>query len=188
MPVASGRSPVKKARAKDPRVSIPTAGPGFRGGTTAPHPLPSVVLVRTLTAFLAAPPVLLAVWAGGAWFLLGLAIIVGAALREFYGLARRTGAIVVAPVGFFLAGSLLLLSPGAELLLVSLGDISDAGAFRSSVIEILNSSAGQRELVLTLTVVAPLVALLFRREASRDRLTGWAVTVLGAWYVTWLLG
>ena len=188
MPVASGRSPVKKARAKDPRVSIPTAGPGFRGGTTAPHPLPSVVLVRTLTAFLAAPPVLLAVWAGGAWFLLGLAIIVGAALREFYGLARRTGAIVVAPVGFFLAGSLLLLSPGAELLLVSLGDISDAGAFRSSVIEVLNSSAGQRELVLTLTVVAPLVALLFRREASRDRLTGWAVTVLGAWYVTWLLG
>ncbi|NBX47259.1 MAG: hypothetical protein EBT22_08745, partial [Chloroflexi bacterium] len=105
----SGRSTVKKARSKAPRGSISNAGTGFRGGTLVPHPVQSVILTRTLTAFLAAPPVLLAVWVGGAWFLLGLTVIVGAALREFYGLARRTGAIVVAPVGFFLAGSLLLL-------------------------------------------------------------------------------
>lgn len=189
--VAPGRSPVKNARVKIPRGSfsaVAPVAPVASGSPASTLPVRRVVLERTLTAFLAAPPVLLAVWAGGAWFLLGLAIIVGAGLHEFYGLARRTGAIVVAPVGFFLAGSLLLLSPGAELLLVSLGDIADAGAFRSSVIEILNSSASKRELVLTVTVVAPLVALLFHREASRDRLTGWAVTVLGAWYVTWLLG
>ncbi len=188
MAVAAGWSPVKKVRVRGPGDSLATARPVVSGDAAPKQPVQRVVLLRTLTAVLAAPPVLLAVWAGGVWFLIGLAIIVGAALREFYGLARSTGAVVVAPVGFFLAGSLLLLSPGAELLLVSLGDITEAGAFRSSVIEVLNSSSSNRELVLTLTVVAPLVALLFHREASRDRLTGWAVTVLGAWYVAWLLG
>jgi CDP-diglyceride synthetase len=119
---------------------------------------------------------------------LGIAVFIAAGLREFYGLARRTGAVVVAPTGYALAAILLFLSPGARLLADGLGGIENAGPVRAWVIGILEAGANRWEIAVTLTIVAPLVSLLFKRQASRDRLTGWTVTVVGAWYVTWLLG
>ena len=144
--------------------------------------------VRSLTALIAGPPVLAVILAGGAWLLLGLAAFIAAGLHEFYGLARRTGAVVVAPTGYVLAGVLLFLSPGAKLLAEGLGEIENAGPVRAWVINTLEAGANRWEIAVTLTIVAPLVSLLFNRQTSRDRLTGWTVTVVGAWYVTWLLG
>lgn len=144
--------------------------------------------VRSLTALIAGPPVLAVILAGGAWLLLGLAAFIAAGLHEFYALARRTGAVVVAPTGYVLAGILLFLSPGAKLLAQGLGEIENAGPVRAWVIGTLEAGANRWEIAVTLTVVAPLVSLLFNRQTSRDRLTGWTVTVVGAWYVTWLLG
>ena len=156
--------------------------------TRAPDTARRATRVRTVTAVLAAIPVIAAVIAGGGWFLLGLSAFIAAGLFEFYALARRTGAVVVAPLGYVLAGALLFLSPGAKLLVTSLGAVENAGPVRAWLIDVLDAGASKWEIALTLTVVAPLVALLFRREASRDRLNGWTVTVVGAWYVTWLLG
>lgn len=144
--------------------------------------------VRSMTALLAGPPVIWVILAGGAWLFVGLAAFIAAGLHEFYALARRTGAVVVAPTGYVLAGILLFLSPGARLLADGLGEIDNAGPFRAWVIGVLEAGANRWEIAVTLTIVAPLVALLFNRQTSRDRLTGWTVTVVGAWYVTWLLG
>ena len=52
-----------------------------------------VLLRRVAGSLVIAPPVLLGVYAGGAWFLLGTAIVTFLALREFYSrlvtMARR---------------------------------------------------------------------------------------------------
>jgi phosphatidate cytidylyltransferase len=132
--------------------------------------------------------VLAAILAGGAWLLLALAAFIAAGLHEFYGLARRTGAVVVAPIGYALAGIVLFLSPGAKLLADELGAIENAVPFKSWVIDTLEAGANRWEIAVTLTIMAPLISLLFDRRTSRDRLTGWTVTVVGAWYLTWLLG
>lgn len=183
--ILSGRSLVKRS---------PTTGPSTEGGppTAAfvikPTGRRRSLAVRSATALLAGPPVIAVILAGGGWLLLGLAVFIAAGLREFYGLARRTGAVVVAPTGYALAAILLFLSPGARLLADGLGGIENAGPVRAWVIGILEAGANRWEIAVTLTIVAPLVSLLFKRQASRDRLTGWTVTVVGAWYVTWLLG
>lgn len=165
---------------------VPTS-PESRAGSDSVR-RPRSLALRSLTAIIAGPPVLAVILAGGGWLLIGLAAFIAAGLHEFYGLARRTGAVVVAPTGYVLAGILLFLSPGAKLLADGLGAIENAGPVRTWVIETLEAGANRWEIAVTLTIVAPLVSLLFNRRTSRDRLTGWTVTVVGAWYVTWLLG
>lgn len=189
-----GRTALPIAREGGPGKRAPSTGAGTNAGTWTVVPTTSTtgrrrsLAVRTVTALLAGPPVIAVILAGGAWLLLGLAVFIAAGLHEFYSLARRTGAVVVAPTGYVLAGILLFLSPGARLLAVGLGGIENAGPVRAWVVGMLEAGANRWEIAVTLTIVAPLVSLLFKRQTSRDRLTGWTVTVVGAWYVTWLLG
>ena len=193
------RAPAPKgARRQAPRAAALEVGAGseqprlafqtMAGADDARRARRRTLAVRSLTALIAGPPVLAVILAGGAWLVLGLAAFIAAGLHEFYGLARRTGAVVVAPTGYVLAGVLLFLSPGAKLLAEGLGEIENAGPVRAWVINTLEAGANRWEIAVTLTIVAPLVSLLFNRQTSRDRLTGWTVTVVGAWYVTWLLG
>src|SRR5436190_13444347 len=91
---------------------------------TRPRRRASVLLRRVVASFVIAPPVLLGVYAGGAWFLLGTTIVTFLALREFYALSARPGARLVQPLGFLLAFGVLLANGGRDLVIGALGDPS----------------------------------------------------------------
>ena len=162
---------------------------------TAPSRSRTSVLVRRVAAALViAPPVLLGVYAGGAWFLLGTALVTFLALREFYSLSARPGARLVQPLGFLLAFGILLANGGRDLVIGGLG-----GPQAIPGAELLarwlepDRFAYLARFSVTAAVILPLVALLFERRGDppervmRGRLVGWALTLAGTLYVAWLM-
>ncbi len=169
-------APLGRAKAAAP---APAARPRRRSG---------VLLRRILASFVIAPPVLLGVYAGGAWFLLGTAIVTFLALREFYALSARPGARLVQPLGFLLAFGVLLANGGRDLVGGALGGPSAIPAAQT----IAGWLAPDRfayfaRFSVAAAVILPLVALLFERRDLRGRLVGWALTLAGTLYVAWLM-
>jgi phosphatidate cytidylyltransferase len=146
---------------------------------------------RVFASFVIAPPVLLGVYAGGAWFLLGTTVVTYLALREFYALSARPGARLVQPLGWVLAFGVLLANGGRDLLIGALGGPS-AVSIGPAARLIAGWLAPDRFAYLArfsvaAAVILPLIALLFERRDLRGRLVGWALTVAGTLYVAWLM-
>jgi phosphatidate cytidylyltransferase len=147
-----------------------------------------VLLRRVVAAFVIAPPVLLGVYAGGAWFVLGVAIPTVLALREFYALSVRPGARVVEPLGFLLAFGVLLANGGRDLIISGLtvpSSLPGANAIAGFLQP--DRFAYFARFSVAAAVILPLVALLFERHDTRGRLVGWALTLAGTLYVAWLM-
>lgn len=150
-----------------------------------------VLLRRVLAALAIAPPVLVGVYAGGGWFLLGTTLITFLALREFYSLSSRPGARLVQPIGFLLALELLVANGGRDLVSGSMPLatlVASSPAF--SVLETFlrpDRFAYFARFSVAAAVILPLVALLFERVDLRGRLVGWALTLAGTLYVAWLI-
>jgi phosphatidate cytidylyltransferase len=160
-------------------------------GETQPRRRAGVLLRRVVASFVIAPPVLLGVYAGGAWFLLGTTIVTYLALREFYALSARPGARLVQPLGFLLAFGVLLANGGRDLVIGALGDPSAIAAIPGAHL-VAGWLAPDRFAYLarfsvTAAVILPLVALLFERRDTHGRLVGWALTLAGTLYVAWLI-
>jgi phosphatidate cytidylyltransferase len=145
-----------------------------------------------------APPVLLGVYAGGVWFLLGTALVTYLALREFYALSARPGhrwrGRLLQPLGFLLAFVLLLANGGRDLVIGSVAGRlpSVPGYWRTAgpALEALlqpDRFALFARFAVAAAVIVPLVALLFERRDQRGRLVGWALTLAGTLYVAWLM-
>ena len=157
---------------------------GATGGSGAAG-APGVLLKRVAAGSVIAPPVLLGVYAGGLWFLLGATIITFLALREFYSLSARPGARLVQPIGFLLAFVMLLANGGRDLAGSAL-----VGAPGGAILDALlrpDRFAHFARFAVAAAVILPLVALLFERKDPRGRLEGWALTLAGALYVGWLI-
>lgn len=144
------------------------------------------VLIRRVTAALViAPPVLLGVYAGGFWFLLGTVVITFLALREFYSLSSRPGARLLTPLGFWLALALLIGNGGRDLAAGAVPTIPGSGALEAVLMP--DRFAYFARFAVTAAVILPLIALLFERRDMRGRLVGWALTLSGTLYVAWLM-
>ncbi|MBI3971359.1 MAG: phosphatidate cytidylyltransferase [Chloroflexi bacterium] len=140
---------------------------------------------RIFASLVIAPPILLAVYAGGAWFLLGTTLITVLALREFYSLSTRPGARLVQPLGFLLAFVLLLGNGGRDLVIQSLPYVP-AGPELEALLR-PDRFAYFARFAVAAAVIVPLVVLLFERRDLRGRLVGWALTLAGTLYVAWLM-
>lgn len=161
----------------------PAAAPAARSQERS-----GVLLRRVVASFVIAPPVLLGVYAGGAWFLLGTALVTFLALREFYALSSRPGARVVQPLGFWLALGVLLANGGRDLVVGALGGPAAVPAAQMIAGWLApDRFAYLARFSVAAAVILPLVALLFERHDLRGRLVGWALTLAGTLYVAWLM-
>jgi phosphatidate cytidylyltransferase len=163
--------------------------PGIRaaatGATGATGERSGVLLRRILASLVIAPPVLLGVYAGGAWFVLGTALVTYLALREFYALSARPRARLVQPLGFLLAAVLLLGNGGRDLIIDSILSVPGTDALQAILQP--DRFAYFSRLAVAAAVILPLIALLFERTNTRGRLAGWAITLAGTLYVAWLM-
>jgi phosphatidate cytidylyltransferase len=147
-----------------------------------------VLLRRVVAGFLIAPPILLGVYAGGAWFVFGTALITFLALREFYALSARPGRRLLQPLGFLLAFVILLANGGADLIVDSLPALPNVpGKLFLDVWLRPDRVANLVRFSVAAAVIVPLVALLFERADLKGRLVGWALTLAGTLYVAWLM-
>jgi phosphatidate cytidylyltransferase len=139
--------------------------------------------------------VLVGTYLGGPWFLLGTSLITTLGLREFYTLSARPGARLVQPLGYLLGFGLLLANGGRDLLwlgLTRLAGTPDPGQLPGSpllpaLLKPVDGLPAFTQFAIAAAVIFPLVALLFERHDPRGRLTGWALTLAGTFYVAWLL-
>jgi phosphatidate cytidylyltransferase len=138
-----------------------------------------------IAAFVIAPPILLGVYAGGGWFVLGTTIVTFLALREFYSLSARPGARLVQPLGFLLAFELLLANGGRDLIVGSLPALPLGPALTGLLRP--DRFAYLARFSVAAAVILPLIVLLFERQDLRGRLVGWALTLAGTLYVAWLM-
>lgn len=126
---------------------------------TTPPAAPGRLRTRLLTAIIALPLILAAIWLGDPWFSLTVALVVLAAATELYNLGAGAGSRPLRLLGTF--WSLLLV-----------GNAWQGGDFTLPLWGAI--------------IVLGLGGLLFRFPRVNTRLS-WAWTLLGIFYVGWLL-
>ncbi len=117
---------------------------------------------RVITAAVAVPPILLAIWFGAPWFTLLIALAALAGTYEFYRMAGLGRTDPLLHLGLLLTLTLVL-SP-----------------------KHIDSPPGVLPAIVTAAILISLISLL--RLPSRERaFSNWAWTIAGALYVGWLL-
>ena len=177
-PAVAGAAAGQPGRATQPvrRELPPVAGERSRS---------SVLVRRVLASLVIAPPVLAGVYAGGAWFVLGVTVPTYLALREFYSLSARPGARLLQPIGYMLALTLILGNGGRDLIVGAVPPPL-VGPTLATLLQ-PDRFAYLSRFAVAAAVIVPLVALLFERRDTRGRLVGWALTLAGTLYVAWLI-
>ena len=136
---------------------------------------------RVATAAVAIPLVLLLCMAGGAWFLVFIALASSVALHEFYGLARAKGAKPNGPVGIAAGLAVTVSFFHPKLSLWTIGLLHDMGW--------QTPFPSQSQLLLIVLIVAILVAALAELFGNRGpAIAGITATITGVLYVSLFFG